>query len=471
MTLYHVSILLSLSLPLTAEQGAHVREPATIPITLYISSPSVLAQTETQAGINAILLSDLAAAQQHLSRALQADPNALIPAAALLLTGANGPLAQSAAEQLRHIGSNKQSNQLTPQEERYLQALALILTDQSLTAAEQFSAMAQRYKADTTAQLWAIYLSYQGYNTAGQPKIEHIKGLDLARKFHMEHPNNPIGNYLLAQLEDCAPEISEQALKSAAYAADIMPDQGRAQLLYGHLLYRSQRYEEALLALERAENAFSAWQKKEDLHWRHNEGWLRSRLYRISITAQIGQKKLAAKLYTDALARLPLSKPEQLPLSSAEQLYHWEMRSLILRLSLLNNPPITERQINALLKRARSLSSQDPSTEHIPQYLGCISLALKAVEAANQKDEKTASKRIKQAQEILNNIKSSQALQMSLSAHSGLMRALVACEIAIAYAKQCSYQDSKYWESSWKSRNLPDTLLMPPLIPGMERVK
>ncbi len=433
-------------------------------LSLTLSHASEAEKEAIHAGYFDLLLGAHEAAYLHFTKALQAPEPHPLASCGLLLTGLGGQQAQK-ARALLEAGF---AYPLNPQEQRHLLALIKLLEGKRSEAAEDFAKMAQLYRRDLAAWLWAILLKHEGYDSFKQAKPSQKTALKLAEQLAAREGTQGLVAYMRALMEETAPTVSDTALINAAAAVDSLSEQGTPRLLLGHLLYMRGRQEDALLYLELAEEAFRTWQKEAQQSEGQNPLFLRARLYRITLLAEMGQEKEAAQLYASSLK---LWKEQTLDESSSTAaLFHWELRSMALRLRIAQVAASTQKLPSmSVLRQLRDLSLNCPQGMKEPEgfraYITCLSYCLMAQRQMLEKNAKLSQKAFVEAQTAFNQLIATTRGQEGTLAFPQMVRAIQACEMAMHLAQAGISKDyAEIWlESAWEA-NQPCGLMMPPVI-------
>ncbi len=395
------------------------------------------------------------------------------PLAHVGLILANIGLGQNEAQRQREIQSREQlatlqlDSPITPQEERYLDAFSLLLTGKQAQAANSFAQYAEQYRADIGLALWAIQLLHEGYDQDGKASASQQRAIALADQLLTRVPENPLAQLARALVEENAPQVSETALAAAQKASTLLPDEAMPALLHAHLLARSGQEAAAVQELIKTEERASAWQRKNDLHWRENSIWLRARLYRITLLHQMGQEQQSQALLRDTLQRrLPASsKYAGQPATLAEILYHWELKTLELRLLIASGKELSHNKHKKLLA-ASSQGKRDSSFAGYSDYTRCLYETLEA-RLYHREGKATSAQSAMQRSIAL-----SEALHKqwtgtgSYATQSSTARAAEACSIATNLIRYEMFETTReLWQEKLQREMRQSSLLMPPIIP------
>ncbi len=395
------------------------------------------------------------------------------PLAHVGLILANIGLGQNETQRQREIQSREYlatlqlDSTITPQEERYLDAFSLLLTGKQAQAANSFAQYAQQYRADIGLALWAIQLLHEGYDENDKPSAPQQRALDLADTLLTRAPENPLAQLARALVEENAPQISKTALAAAQKASTLLPDEAMPALLHAHLLARSGQLAEAEQALAETEERASAWQRKNDLHWRENSIWVRARLYRITLLHQMGQEQQSQALLRDTLQRrLPAnSKYAGQPATLAEILYHWELKTLELRLLIASGKELSHSKHKKLLAAAKQ-GKRDSSFAGYNDYLSCLHESLEARLYHREQNATAAQSAMQRSIALSEALPKQWTGTGSYATQSSTTRAAEACSIATNLIRYEMFESTReLWLEKLRREMRPSSLLMPPIIP------
>ena len=351
----------------------------------------------------------------------------------------------------------------TPVEQFYLAALLKLAEGDIAGAASDFEKRALQYKRDVFSAAWAVMLLHcaeKGYDSQGSPLPYQKRALDLASQFYQQHPQNAIACYLRGYVEEGAPKVSEEALEASLKAVELCSGHPMPSLLCGHLLYRSERVDEAVKHLHNAVQF-------TDLH---------------SINAGVSSTKLIASLYevtalwsvrkeNEAMQLLTtickLNTSDEKTSAATTILKNWEAKSFALRCLVMRTAPPTVKEIreaSSMLVDDKSVDENDP----VCLLRDCLRASLYTRARMAQNDVINAGKSLKLAQDSLRKFEESKADVMAKgSAYiTPWLRAHEACRLAVLAAGAAVTSDNSEESKKLSSALVnPSTMLMPPVLP------
>lgn len=450
-----------------ATEVAEVPEPyqGTIPpLQMALASTSVEAQQEMQAAMLDLLLGWQESARIHFKRVVELDSMCALGYCGLLMTEAD----PAAREQSRKTLTEKLDEMpATPMEAFYLTGFLKLAVNDQLGAAEDFIKRAEEYRMDTLSACWGILLLHcadLGYDEEGKPLRHQARALELASKLYAEHGDDPLVCFVRAYVEESAPVVSEEALKAAEAAAKQLSEHPIPSHLYGHLLYRSERAAEAVPHFMQAVRLAT----RSDIPEWESSVLMTSRLYVSTAMWASGQKNKALATRR-ALNRMPLDR-EHLD-APAVILQRWEAATLPLRI-LVATP---EAPRLGLISAASEAAEVKPALEGDDPVLlvrDCLRACLHARLRAAYNDDVHAARSLGLAEAAYRAFEKSREDVLARGIHyiTPWMRALEACQIAISMARAEVYtRTADMWRESARQAVRPVTLMLPPVIPQLEK--
>lgn len=351
----------------------------------------------------------------------------------------------------------------TPVEQFYLAALLKLASGDIAGAADDFDKRSLNYKRDIFSAAWAAMLLHcadQGYDSTGTTLPYQQRALEAATRFYENHPKNPLACYVRAYMEEGAPKVSETALKAASEAVELCPAHPMPNLLYGHLLYRSERVEEALPYLQNAVK-FSVLNEGEASLT--TTGIIAS-LYEVTALWSTRKENEALKHCAQLNA---ISFPKNSPALSAFVLREWEAKSFPLRALVLRATPPSVKEIR---EAAAVVAPDKPGkiTDPLLHVRDCLRAALYARARVAQKDMANANKSLKLAEESLRKFEETkqEVFSRGTAYITSWLRAHESCRVAIlAAGADVAADNDQSWKEIARTLVCPSTLLMPVSLP------
>lgn len=351
----------------------------------------------------------------------------------------------------------------TPVEIFYLNTFIKLIGGDVKGAAADFEERANRYKRDTFSALWACMLyhcSEIGYDVLGEPNSAQAKALQMASALYAQYPEDALVCYVRAYIEEGAPKVSQEALEAAHKAVEGLAGHPMPHLLYGHLLYRSERVEEAILHLHKAVEL----SENSEIKPEHQRLQMIARLYE-STALWSARKTKEALAMRRAMNAQPLNR--QALDEAAVVLQRWETATLPLRILVLRVTPPDVSDIRA----AAAAATPKPALEGEDAVLhvrDCLRAALYARARVKQNDMDSAQKSLKLAKEAFEKFEATQEDVFKRGSHyiTPWYRAQEACKIAMLVANSDVFPDpDEFWKKVAESVKQPVNLLMPPPLP------
>ncbi len=447
-----------------------------VPTLITVASDHAEVKSHIQLGFRDILLGWDEMARLHFRRAVSADKNCLLGWCGLMLT--EGATEESRAA-LERILAGEYTG--TPQETALLSTCLRLIGGDRNGAGEEFAERAAQFRNDILSACWAILLLHDGYEEiGGKPLPRQQQALDLSQQLCERRPDDALAAYLRGWVEESAPTPSDSALAAARHAAEQFPEHPSTQLLYGHLLFRNGYLKEAVSYLHRAselaENArqivphgtmeqvpstpypLALWPLE-----------LRAKLYESSLLWLNGQRRESLLIQRALLEEAASIHPE-FSSSPGAILLHWEARTLPLRLLMMNPQLPSEKQITAAANAA--LPKNCSADEPLLYVRDCLRFCLVARQRAAAGKGSEALRCIQSAELQLKKLLAARAGCEGQGGYvlSAWVRAQEACQLALLAARAAAYPDTAdVWLHSFEEQIRPASLLMPPVLPMLDK--
>lgn len=433
-------------------------------LNIPMATDDAVVKQEIELGLVDMLLGWEESAQLHFARAIQAGSSTenmslMAYCGMMLMSATAGEKDANRMYLLEYI----ETVPTTPVELFYLNTFLRLACGDVKGAAEDFAARAERYKRDKFSALWACMLFHcveEGYDITGRPNPYQERALKMASALYAEYPDDALVCYVRAYIEEASPRVSPEALEAAQKAVLAMPQHPMPALLYGHLLYRSERVEEALPYLH------AAAQLAENTEIRPEYARLKTIAALYESTALWSARKTKEAL---AMRRSMNAAPPDRALKDSPSgvLYRWETTTLPLRVLVLRATPPDIADIKA----AANAATPNPAWEEDDPVLlvrDCLRAALYARARMKQNDRASAEKSLALARE---SFKKFEATRESVFKRGNQYitpwyRAHEACRIAILAAGGDVFPDpDAFWKKVAESATRPANMLMPPPLP------
>lgn len=219
-------------------------------------------------------------------------------------------------------------NRWTELEKRYAQAAGFLLTDGVRTAGEAFRAIALNYPADIQSKLFSLFLLRDGFDAAGNPLVGQRKADEGLKLIFEANPKNiSVRSFWVSSQSEApsnVPFIREEVLPVARQQAADYPEYAPFFLILAHVEGRCGNFTEAIAAAEKASQLFDSYMKKNGIALYDCEGWVRARVFLVSLFEMKGAHQQAMEVAGE-LAKIPVS--EKRIYSRGAGLLLWEGRT------------------------------------------------------------------------------------------------------------------------------------------------
>lgn len=473
-----LSILLALAATLPAftqdqpEAGENARVPLSPPpvyaaaapehgFTAPIATSSPEAQECVLRGLSHLISLWDEAAYLEFKRALSLDPDCAMAHWGLVIStitpgDERSKEKEASLEQLQIILASENAPE---RELAYIRALYMLLRDGPRTAANDFEAIATKWKGDQFATLFTAVLCRDGFDEEGNPREGQQRAVRILDNMLVRQDNLQPAHFLRALIEETNPKRSPDTLDNAFKAAELSPGHAPSQHLIGHYFFRSGQYAEAEAHFTRAAELYVAWQNESHVTYADNEGYFRSLAYRA--VAEFCRGDLdAARATSEALAAIPVNLGR--PKAKGTQIQLWEAHNLPLKLALSTNPPSDRTQVEAAIPKAL-----DTTDDLLSNSVTAICTQYGSLLLAGQDGNKTALDVHMGNLDRLGGMlaKASERAERELSV-SYWVRALELCEQYLLQGKAMMFTSSAdTWHDEAARKQKFASLLLPPVLP------
>lgn len=445
-------------------EGTASAQPPCPALNIPFATENAVVKEEIERGMADMLLGWEESAQLHFARAIQAGGStenmSLMAYCGMMLMSATA--GEKDANRM-YLEEYLETVPTTPLELFYLNTFLRLAGGDIKGAAEDFAARAERFKRDKFSALWACMLFHcveEGYDITGHPNPYQEKALKIASALYAEYPDDALVCYVRAYIEEAAPQLSTEALEAACKAVTALPQHPMPALLYGHLLYRSERVEEALPYLH------TAMQLAENAEIKPEFARLKAIAALYESTALWSARKTKEAL---AMRRSMNAAPPDRALKDSPigVLYRWETTTLPLRILVFKAtaPDIAD------IKAAANAATPNPAWEKDDPVLlvrDCLRAALYARARMKQNDRSSAEKSLALARESFQKFEATRdnVFKRGNQFVTPWYRAHEACRIAILAAGGDVFPDpDAFWKKVAESATRPANMLMPPPLP------
>ena len=434
--------------------------PSLPSLNLPLATDNAVAREAMKAGMLDLLLGWEESARLHFARAVEADDMCSLGYVGLLMTE---PEPERRNASLAALTERINTLPATPVETFYLATFLKLLTNDKVGAAEDFCARAERYRHDTLSACWGILLLHcvdVGYELEGDVRPMQRRALELATRLYAAHPDDALVCFVRGYIEESSPQVSEEALEAARKAAEGLPEHPVASHLYGHLLYRSGKAADAVPHFMQAVKLAT----RDDIPAWESSVLMTSRLY-VSTAMWSAGMDARARATRRAMNAMELDR-EHLD-EPAVILQRWEAATLPLRVLLMENKYVRSGLIAAAAKAAEvrpALPGDDP----VLHVRDCLRAALYVRLHAHDGNTQYAQRSLQLAEQALVRFAETREAVLARGIHyiTPWIRAMEACEIAVANARAAVYtRTADMWKEVAERSVRPVTLMLPPVMP------
>ena len=414
-------------------------------VNIPVSSEFTEAQKLVNLGLQCSVMGDTEQASTAFQQALQVDSDCILAHVGMLMS--TPPGSEAYKTHLAQLNELMPGAVLTPVEEWYLSTLLQYIGGDLHGAATAFKERAARYRRDTLAACWDIVLNHYA-DKEGTEEITRRAEALLER-----YPENPLVHFCRALLEECSTPPSERALTCALKASEALPGNPAARLLAGRLLCNAGR----------AEDVVVLFRKTLDNTSTDSEAYVIAQLSLISALVQ----QHSRNSWVDALkeARKIAQKASSCAsTSNSGALLHWEGRTALLRLLVLQKTPPAGQAINTAAKACNA-----PEGDPVRIVQDCLVEAIRARSLAETNRKSAALEQLTRAEKHYQEL---QRAGEEIKKKGGMSAACVrraeqVCMAAMYRAKIALYPStSDIWQSHLNEvLQIPQPRFLPPVLP------
>ena len=415
-------------------------------VQLALSTDNAEVRRLVNLGLKEYLYGCNEAAFNHFDEALREEPHCILARLGMLMI--HPQRSEAYRRHLQQLNNSMQDAVLTPIEEWYAATFLQYLNGDYAGAAQAFKERAARYRRDNMAACWDIVLNHQ----AGEQGDSLLKRADALQA---RLQDSPLAHYLRALVEECSESPSEQAILAAEKAAQLSKRSPHPLIhqLAGHLLFRSGKVSQAMPHFQAILKSSSPT----------TEAYQAARLYQIAAWVHSGDKKQLMQALK-AARQLSTEATGNPPGSDAETLLHWEGRTMLLRMLVLQKTPPAGAAINMA---AQSCNATEDSPLKLVQ--DCLVAAIRTRSLADSGRTTSAAEQLPKAEQFFARLqREGEALKrMGGITRTCYIRAERACAAALFRARVALYKDSAdIWQPHLDALlNTPEPRMLPPILP------
>ncbi|NWK57713.1 tetratricopeptide repeat protein [Verrucomicrobiaceae bacterium N1E253] len=333
--------------PILKNMAVPMARPKIIGIRVPVASPSEKARESVKQGYALVHAQWDFEAYRHFCIALQEDPDCLMAYAGVALALARPhneyiEFRRAAVDRLLDLleidTKREQAGQVArfpALEKEFAAAVATLVSTSPRGAGKMFFQLGQDYPQFLQAQLLAVLLTRDSYDTFGDPSPAQKQAIATARQLLEKHPDNPmaIGIWLsiLAEAPLKSIDMEKEILPYARKLVEIDPSLPSWQHMLGHFEFRAGNYRPAIEAFSKSVELYQHWMKEEGVGVNDCDGYIKAKCYLANSYYQIGEIDRALE-QANTLRKIKLD-PER-PRSLGNGMLMWRAYNLPARLYL-----------------------------------------------------------------------------------------------------------------------------------------
>jgi tetratricopeptide (TPR) repeat protein len=216
------------------------------------------------------------------------------------------------------LGANKG----VPLEQGYAYAAAQLITGGVRSSGEAFQAIARQFPNDVQSRLLGNFLTRDGFDGNGEPRIGQQRASESLKKMVAENPDN------LSVISFWVTSQSESPLKGEKLRADVLPYARKLvekqpespifHLVLTHVEAKCGNAALALAACQKAIDFYENYMKAEGVSRYDCDGWIRAKIYQANLYTVLGHYEKSLPV-TEELASLKVD-PERIFFPGSESI-------------------------------------------------------------------------------------------------------------------------------------------------------
>ena len=298
-------------------------------------------------------------AYRHFCAAAQADPGCLMAywGITMSLAGRNHEFYRQRKAAIERMVTLLEASKGVPLEQGYAYAAAQLITDGVRSSGEAFQAIARQFPNDVQSRLLGNFLTRDGFDGNGEPRIGQQKASESLKKMVAENPDN------LSVISFWVTSQSESPLKGEKLRADVLPYARKLvekqpespifHLVLTHVEAKCGNAALALAACQKAIDFYEDYMKAEGVSRYDCDGWIRAKIYQANLYTVLGHYEKSLPV-TEELASLKVD-PERI-FSRGASLLMWEGRTIGARLTMGRS---SKKEWSAAQKQLEALSDEE----------------------------------------------------------------------------------------------------------------
>jgi len=438
-------------------------------IRMAVSAATDEAQAHVLQGLNHLHAGWEFEAGRHFAAAMREDPECLLAHWGMLMTLLD-PTPESisarnaATERLLVLIEQGKGSEL---ERGYAYGLVKYIEEGAAAAASAFRKVAARFPNDLQAAVFAALFSRGGYDETGAATPHQERAEKDLLALVEKHPQSPVplNALLFIRAEGPDPEASLELARKLNEMVLVYPPFVH---LTGHYEWRCGNHAQAASKFGRAVSLYQNWMKEQSVTTADCPEWLKAECYRIVALFSKGDF-ISSYAAARKLAGTPLI--DDRPASAGNRFLLWEVKTLPARILLSRGLPGNASEAALSLPKPDALKKFH---DHTLAYwwIDGVRIALEARRLMDLKDfdgARNALTALTQHGEMMSGV---QNLATAGGERSSWLRSFRALEMIasslrgrLAMTGPAGKRGPAYnWFSSAADRQLPASMLMPPVI-------
>jgi hypothetical protein len=438
-------------------------------IRMAVSAATEEAQTHVLQGLNHLHGGWEFEASRHFAAAMREDPECLLAHWGMIMTLLNptpetGAARNAASERFLDLIEQGKGTEL---ERGYAYGLVKYIEEGPAGAASAFRKVAAKFPNDLQAGVFAALFSRGGFDEAGDATPDQERAEKDLLALVDKHPQSPVPLNALLFIRAESPDLTD-SLWLARRLNQMAPDYPPFMHLLGHYEWRCGHHALAASAFGRASAFYQGWMKDQKATVADCPEWAKAECYRVVSLVSKGDFETAS-----AAARQVAATPliDDRPSSPGNRFLLWEAKTLpariLIRRGLRGNAS----------EAAQSLPKPDALKkfhDHCLAYwwIDGLRFALEAQRLIDKGDLVGAREVLAALTQHGESMAATQAAAAAGGERSSWIRAFRALEVLasdmrgrLAMAGPADKRGPAYnWFRSAADRQLPATLLLPPMI-------
>jgi tetratricopeptide (TPR) repeat protein len=297
---------------------------------LTITTTNPQAQAYFDAGLNLLHVFWEFEAYRAFQRATELDPDCAMAywGIVMCMPGRNPEFLVERTNAMGRLTALR--DRVSPREQRYIDALQVLVSQGSDRFAERLEANWRSDPADVDSGALAAYYLKDGYQANGQRTARQDRGIRIIEEVLKQAPDHVGALHYAIHLYELGPEI-DLAVPHAKRIGKLAPRASHAVHMPGHVAFFRGDYEEAIGHFRAAYAVDEAYHKAEGIDLAENENFAHNTNFLAQAYCEAGRLR-EALLYAEELKRTRLSTSRLR--SEASSVVTYEGRSLAGRLLL-----------------------------------------------------------------------------------------------------------------------------------------